>query len=81
MVLWHEVLKSLGEAVHNKLFLQMKIWQETPNSVLKETRSASSQRQRPDGQQAHEKVLNIISQQGNASYNHKQIQLHTYQNG
>ena len=33
-----------------------------------------------DGQQVHEKMLNIPSQ-GNANQNHSELSLHTYQNG
>ena len=38
------------------------------------------QRRHTDGQQAHEKMLNITNQQGNANQNHSEISPHTYQN-
>ena len=34
-----------------------------------------------DGQQAHEKMLNITNHQGNANQNHNEISPHTCQNG
>ena len=34
-----------------------------------------------DGQQAHEKMLNIDNHQGNANQNHNEILPHTCQNG
>ena len=34
-----------------------------------------------NGQQIYEKVPNITNHQGNANQNHKEIPLHTYQNG
>ena len=34
-----------------------------------------------DGQQAHEKMLNITKYQGNANQNHDEISPHTCQNG
>ena len=34
-----------------------------------------------DGQQGHEKMLNMANQQGNASQNHNEISPHTCQNG
>ena len=37
-----------------------------------------SQRRYTDG---HEKMLNIISHQGNTNQNHSEILLHNYQNG
>ena len=39
------------------------------------------QRRHPNGQQVHEKMLNIINHQGNASQNHSEISPHTCQNG
>ena len=39
------------------------------------------QRGNTDGQQAHEKMLNIANNQGNANQNHNEASLHTYQNG
>ena len=34
-----------------------------------------------DGQQAYEKMVNITNGQGNANPNHKEVSLHTCQNG
>ena len=34
-----------------------------------------------NGQQVHEKVLNITNHQGNANQNHKELLPHTWQNG
>ena len=34
-----------------------------------------------DGQQAHEKMLNITHHQGNVNQNHSEISPHTCQNG
>ena len=39
------------------------------------------QRRHPDGQQTHEKMLNITHHQGNANQNHNEISPHTSQNG
>ena len=39
------------------------------------------QRRHTDGQQAHEKMLNISNHQGNANQNHSEISPHTCQNG
>ena len=39
------------------------------------------QRGNADGQQAHEKMFNITSHQGNANQNHSEIALHICQNG
>ena len=38
------------------------------------------QRGYEDGQQAHEKMLNITNHQGNANQNHNEISTHTCQN-
>ena len=35
----------------------------------------------PDGQQAYEKMLNIISYQGNANQNYNEVSPHSGQNG
>ena len=35
------------------------------------------QRRHTDGQQAHEKMLNITNHQGNANQNHNEISSHT----
>lgn len=39
-----------------------------------------SQRRHTKDQQAHEKMSNIIHQQGNANQNHKEVSLHVCQN-
>ena len=39
------------------------------------------QRKYTDGQQVHEKMLNIIIYQGNANQNYNEISPHTCQNG
>ena len=39
------------------------------------------QRGNADGQQAHEKMLNIVKHQGNANQNHNEISPHTCHNG
>ena len=39
------------------------------------------QRRYTDGQQAHEKMLNITDQQRNSNTNYKEASSHTYQNG
>ena len=39
------------------------------------------QRGNADGQQAHEKMLNIANHQGNANQNHNETSPHTCQNG
>ena len=39
------------------------------------------QRGNADGQQAHEKMLNITDHQGNANQNHDEISPHIRQNG
>ena len=39
------------------------------------------QRGNTDGQQAHEKMLNISNQQGNVNQNHSEVSLHICQNG
>ena len=39
------------------------------------------QRRHTNGQQAHEKMLNITNHRGNANQNYSEIQPHTYQNG
>ena len=39
------------------------------------------QRGYTDGQQAHEKMLNITNHQRNANQNYNEIPPHTYQNG
>ena len=39
------------------------------------------QKRNADGQQAHEKMVNIDNHQGNVSQNHNEISSHTYQNG
>ena len=38
------------------------------------------QRRHTDGQQAHEKMLNITNHQKNANQNNKELSPHTYQN-
>ena len=38
------------------------------------------QRRHTDGQQAHEKMLNITNHQGNANRKHNERSPHTYQN-
>ena len=38
------------------------------------------QRGNADGQQAHERMLNIINHQGNANQNHNDISFHICQN-
>ena len=38
------------------------------------------QRGNADGQQAHEKTLNIANHQGNANQDHNELSPHTYQN-
>ena len=38
------------------------------------------QRRHTDGQQTHEKMLDITNHQGNATQNHSEISLHTCQN-
>ena len=38
------------------------------------------QRRHTDGQQVHEKMLNITNHQRNANQNHNEISAHTYQN-
>ena len=38
------------------------------------------QRRLTDGQQTHEKMLNITNHQGSAYQNHNEIPPHTYQN-
>ena len=44
------------------------------------TESTFFQRGNVDGQQAHEKMLNIANQ-GNANQNHNEVSPHTCQNG
>ena len=39
------------------------------------------QRKHTDGQQVHEKILNISNHQENANQNHNEISPHTCQNG
>ena len=39
------------------------------------------QRRHPDGQQTHDKMLNITHHQGNANQNHNEISSPTCQNG
>ena len=39
------------------------------------------QRKYTDGQETHEKILNITNHQGNANENHNEIPPHTNQNG
>ena len=39
------------------------------------------QRRYTDGQQTHEKMLNITNPQGNAYQNYNELSPHTYQNG
>ena len=39
------------------------------------------QRGKVDGQQAHEKMLNITNHQGNANQNHNEVSPHTGHNG
>ena len=39
------------------------------------------QRRHPDGQQTHEKVLDITDHQGNANQNYNEIPPHIYHNG
>ena len=40
-----------------------------------------SPRRRTDGQEVHEKMLNITNHQGNANQNHNEVPPHTCQNG
>ena len=58
-------------------------WPEAPKT--RETRKEPSeqtflQRRYKDGQQAHEKMLNITNHQGNANQNHNEISPHICQN-
>ena len=46
-----------------------------------EQEQAFLQRRQTDGQQAHEKMLNITNPQGNENQNHSEIPPHTCQNG
>ena len=39
------------------------------------------QREQADSQQAHEKMLNITNNHGNANQNYKEILPHSFQNG
>ena len=45
------------------------------------TKETFFQRGNEDGQQAHEKMLNITNYQGNSNENHNEISPHTCQNG
>ena len=45
------------------------------------TEQTLSQRENTDGQQVHEKILNITNHQGDASQNHNERSPHTCQNG
>ena len=47
----------------------------------KEPEQTCFQRRHTNGQQAHEKMLNITNYQGNANQNHNEISPHTRQNG
>ena len=47
----------------------------------KRTEETFFQRGNADGQQAHEKMLNIANHQGNENQNHNEKSPHTHQNG
>ena len=49
--------------------------------MCRRTEQTFFQRGNADGQQAHEKMLNIANHRGNANQNHSEISPHTYQNG
>ena len=54
---------------------------DTPDTPGPRLRSDIFQRRCMDDQQAHEKMLNITSHQGNANQNHNEVPPHTGQNG
>ena len=49
--------------------------------ILHRTKQAFSQKRHMHGQQAYEKMLNIINYQRNVNQNYNEIPLHTSQNG
>ena len=74
--------KSLISNTHKQLI--------QPNSKKKKKKSNLKMGRRPeqtfsqrnaDGQQAHEKMLNITNHQGNANQNHNEISPYTCQKG
>ena len=58
---------------------------KTPNNpnqkVGRRSKQTFLQRRHADGQQAHEKMLNIANYQRNTNRNYNEISLHTSQNG
>ena len=72
--------KKLSVCFKQHIWLNIK---KTPNNLIKKWAELNrhSQRGNADGQQAHEKMLNITNHQGNANQNHSEIPTHTCQNG
>ena len=65
-----------------KQLIQLNI--KKPNNPLKMGRRPEQtffQKRHIDGQQAYEKMLNIVNHQRNANQNHIEILFHTHQNG
>ena len=71
--------KGLISRIYREL---LKLNKKKPSSKMgRRSKRTFFQRRHTDGQQAHEKMLNIANHQGNANQNHNEISPYTCQNG